>query len=118
MIAQRLQGVPVRQLALQYGVSEVTVWRICKRMQATAQKLSERWREEQIEIAVDAVNCGLVDDSDSYKRMNGGIQVLKGLGVYAPDQQGVTVNQLIATLPAKLKAEFDEDERDGLESRE
>jgi len=91
IIAERLSGVPVAAIAAKYGCERTTVWRICNQAQQTQKAVTRDWRENQVKLAVSAVNAGLKCPDDPYKRGNLGATVLKGLGVYAQDNS-VNVN--------------------------
>ena len=105
IIAQRMSGVPVKDIAKAFDISDVTVWRICRPVKQEAKMLATHWREEQTELAVKSVNHALKDRTDSYKSAGIGVQVLKGLGVYSPDTQANIVT-MINNVPRGLEDEF------------
>ena len=104
IIAERMAGVKVADIAKRYKCNEVTVWRICKTMQEASKAVAREWREEQTELAIQAVNAGLVHPEDPYKRATIGVQALKGLGVYAADSANVSVTTLVSNAPAEVSA--------------
>src|SRR2546426_7163176 len=59
-----------------------------------------RSRENLRRRAYPAVQAGLEDDSDAYKRANVGIQVLKGTGDLTPDTAvQVSIQTMLAAVP-------------------
>lgn len=108
IVAKRLAGVTVKDIAKQHDISEVTVWRICKPLKDTADAVAAGWRQEQTQLAVKSVNRALSDRSDVYKSATIGVQALKGLGVYAPDQQQMNVVQLVNQVPGDWADRYSE----------
>ena len=78
VIGLRLSGVEVKDIAVRYDIDESTVWRICKLTQDAAKTVTQDWRAEQAQLAVQSVNRALVDDSDTYKSAGIAVQALKG----------------------------------------
>ena len=103
IIAERFGGMLVRDIALKHGINEVTVWRTCKVAHDTSVKLAKEWRQEQATMAVESVNRALVDDTDNYKSAGIAVQALKGLGVYAQEQQVFNIAQVIDAAPASMR---------------
>src|SRR5262245_41435245 len=75
-------GAGPTEIARHYGVSREYVSRLRSRLKSVAPaSLDYRTAREQLrQAAYPAVQGGLEDDADAYKRANLGIQVLKGTG--------------------------------------
>ena len=101
IVAERAAGMLVRDIAARYRIDPATVWRTCQKVQqdTNTPALSTSWRSEARQKAVRSVNRALDDDSDVYKSGNIGVQVLKGLGDFAPDSQQVNVTAMLSSAP-------------------
>jgi AcrR family transcriptional regulator len=106
IIAERLAGVSVNDIAKRYGINPATVWRICKKTQETAAKLADDWRSKMRHKAIRGVNAGLDATDDPYKRAGIGVQVLKGLGDFRGDTD-LNVVTLVSSSPAGLERVID-----------
>ena len=103
IIAERFGGMLVRDIAIKHDIHETTVWRLCRSLQDASVKLAKEWRAEQATMAVESVNRALVDDTDNYKSAGIAVQALKGLGIYAQEQQVINIAQVIETAPASMR---------------
>lgn len=112
VLAKRLSGKPLDDIAAEYDIDRVTVWRICKDLQQAMEEVHQDYRKSQALLALSAVNKGLVCEDDPYKAMEGGIKVLKGLGLYAPDQQN-QIAILLNNMPQDMRADLENGAVDG-----
>lgn len=80
--------------------------KIERKAEAKVAKTLVNYQENLRQKAVVAVEAGLDDPADSYKRGGLGVQVLKGLGDFAPDQGAVGVQFLIETCPPEWRDDF------------
>lgn len=94
----------MQQVADEFGVHRNTVSELCKsvRDEVPNSVLGASWRSQMREKAVVSVNRALDDDTDSYKSGAIGVNVLKGLGDFAPDQGNINVQQLAISMPQEL----------------
>jgi len=90
IIADKAAGVPVRVICSRYGLDASTVWRICKKVQLAhpGSALSRGSTSEDLKTritskAYSALEGGLDDTSDSYRRGALAHQTLKELGSLA-----------------------------------
>ena len=102
--AERAGGVGLKDIADRYGVNPSTVWRVCTETQQATDTpaLGASWRADLRARAVPAITAGLDCPDDPYKRAGIGVQVLKGLGDFAPDSQQVNVTAMLASAPAGI----------------
>lgn len=105
ILAKRLAGQPVKDIAVEYSCDTATVWRICKDVQQAFEQVHSDWRNAHFVLADAAIQKGLADSKDTYKAMEGGIKVFKGLGLYAADQQNY-VGVLVGGMPDDIKNEL------------
>jgi hypothetical protein len=80
----------------------MTVSRIVRAVKAASKAAFGDWRTQHAQLADDAIKAGLRDSTDNYKRMNGGIQVMKGLGLYDKEQEN-HIAIIAASLPDDIK---------------
>ncbi len=78
-------GLNQTQVAEQFGVCRMTVWRIVRDLRRATRELNGDWRTGQTQKAVMAVNRALESQEDVYKAGTIGVAALKGLGVYAAE---------------------------------
>lgn len=102
-------GLSQQKIAEKYGISRATVARVVKAFkescpQAELSKDLSHYREKLKGKAITAVESGLDDSSDSYKRANIGVQVLKGIGEFNGEtpQANAAYNLLIANMPPDI----------------
>lgn len=110
IVAELAQNVPKAEIARRYNVCVDTIERVWRRTlrenpQSPLADPATGYRQTLERKAVTSVERGLDDSSDSYKSANIGVQVLKGLGVFAGDQQGA-INVSLASVPAELMARY------------
>lgn len=101
----------IQKVAAKFNVHRNTVTNLLRDVQRNVpqSELREDWRQNQTFRAVRSVDRALEDDSDVYKSATIAVQALKGLGVYAPDQQQANVVALIGQVPAGLSNLFNKD---------
>src|SRR2546429_1890499 len=107
---QLLSGARTSDVARQFGVTESHVSRIRSRLRQTGPLPPSEWdyreaRENLRRRAYPAVQAGLEDGSDNYKRANIGVQVLKGVGDLTPDTAAVqvTIQTALAAVPPEWR---------------
>lgn len=97
-----------RLVAEQFGVHPNTVYTLVKSVRDVKHSVvSTDWRSDMRKNAVSAVNAGLEASDDPYKRAHIGVNVLKGLGDFAPDQGAVNISQLFASVPESVSRLLD-----------
>ena len=114
MVADRISGMPITAIAEKYGVNPSTVSRTCKRFREDAPesewaKTAGDYRQDFKVKAVRAVEAGLDDDRDSYKRGNLGVKVMTGLGEFSTshhDQVDIQVIRRLEILPEDFRRRF------------
>ena len=93
-----------------------------REVQNVAQEMHGDWKQAEVNAAHEAIMDGLQCKDDPYKRMDGGIKVMAGRGVYKSGDS-VTVNNIALNLhdmPANWRDQFffdDDDVRD-IEARQ
>jgi hypothetical protein len=110
IIAGRAAGRGVNELAKRYNVSRQSIWAVlsvlkkgqCKEAQEDldATFLKNRLRRK----SYDAVEAGLDDSADNYRRGNLGLGFLKGTGDLAPDR--LSVNTFINACPPEWRERY------------
>ncbi len=110
IIGERAAGVPLKEITARYQCDRATVYRICNQTHQEVQSpIFGDWRSGLREKAVEGIHAGLDCKKDPYKRANIGVNVLKGLGDFAPEQGGnVVVSTLVSNLPIGMQHLFPE----------
>lgn len=115
MILMRAQGMSVKTIAGKLNRAADTVAKVLQKARKNAEAEAPDFKETMKTKAITAVNAGLDEESDAYKRGNLGVQVLKGIGVFIGDNQSVTIHNLIAAVPEKWRERYITN--DGVEER-
>src|SRR5262249_22669217 len=111
IIADRSAGMSCTAIAEKYGVDKATVSRVCKkfRQEVPQAEMSidlENWKQQLREKAIAAIDRALDAVFDPYKQGSIAVQVLKGLGDFAPEN-AVQVNHFdINNIPLELRDRY------------
>jgi len=107
IVTELVVGSPVEVIAKNYHVDAGYVSRI-RGEWLKACKLQEAfdYRHDLKLLSLEAIRDGLKAKSDPFKRMQGGIRVMQGIGEFKPDQINVAVLQRIENVPAELRDRF------------
>lgn len=109
------KGATPVYIARHLNRAATTIRRVIK----TAAKIQDEapdFKETLKDKAIAAVHAGLDHDVDPYKRGGLGVNVLKGIGLFAPDGAAITINNLVASVPEKWRDRYisnDEGETNG-----
>ena len=104
----RMRGASFPQISKTYNISMITARSVIETFLEKADEQPQKvdFKEEMQTKAVVAVNDGLDCPVDPYKRANVGVQVLRGLQVFAPDGTSVQINNLVASVPEKWRDRY------------
>jgi hypothetical protein len=110
IIADRIAGFTNSQVAAKYGVHPMTVSKFFRRFQKEAPQAEAAisatdWKQRLKVKSINAIEAGLDCQSDPYKRAGVGLQVMKGIGEFAPDTVP-EVAVLLTTIPGELRTPF------------
>lgn len=132
VIDDKLSGMAIPKIAAKHGISTRTVYSYLKAFQnpeavksavesgnynstaGTVQSTATAYKQRIKEYSIDALEAGLLDPKDNYKRAGIAVQVMRGIGEFqdsAPTTNGITIN--ISTLsgiprcPDNLRGTFD-----------
>jgi hypothetical protein len=112
IVASRAAGVAVNELAKRYRVSRQTIHTVCSvvkkssRQEAQEEFDSITFRNRLRRKGFVAIEAGLDDSTDNYRRGSIGVQVLKGLGEFNDPDINVHVNAMFAAVPPEWKRDF------------
>jgi len=104
-----LTGARNPEVAEKYGVSHEYVSRLRSKMRAVAPaSFDYRAERERLRVkAYGAVQTGLDDNTDSYKKAGIGIQVLKGTGDLTPDTtMQISIQTMLAAVPPEWRERY------------
>ena len=106
IIASVASGRSQISVAKDFGVHRNTVHALCVTVKPFVKRpdpsVSTAWRDRMRSKAVVAVEAGLDCPDDAYKRGGLGVQALKGLGDFAPEQ-AINVSAAWVQVPAGLQ---------------
>jgi len=108
VIADRMAGLRTTEIGARYGLHRVTVSRICSRFrrEEPRSELASPAADYKLRLktkAISAVEAGLDDASDNYKRGNLGVVTLKGIGEFQGEQPSTQGVQITICLPPTLQ---------------
>ena len=95
IVSNYLEGMKQVDIARKFDLHRVTVSKVVSRFMREADlaentKVSGDWKQALAERAVEAIEDGLKNRKEPYKRANLGVRVMKGLGHFNPE----SVNQV------------------------
>lgn len=101
ILIMRSKGMSISEIAKVLGRSEGTISGLLRKAREWAESTGVDYDfKDDLKIrAIDAVKFGLDCDLDPYKRGNLGVNVLKGVGVFAADGAQISINNMIASVP-------------------
>lgn len=107
IVTELVVGSPVEVIAKNYHVDVMYVQRIRSEwLKACKMQEAYDYRHEFKVLALEAVREGLLTKTDPFKRMQGGIKTLQGIGEFKPDTVNVAVLQRIENVPAELRGRY------------
>ena len=115
ILVARAAGVPVNELAKRHGVTRQTIHAVLSTLKNSRHADAKEefdatvYRSTLRRKSYKAVEAGLDDERDQYKRAGVGVQVLKGVGDFAPDNGRGDINvfvQQVMELPADWQKEY------------
>lgn len=110
IVLDRVSGLTNSAVAKKYGISRALASKHYRDFmrEATHAEIVQtpaEFREILKNKAFTAVQAGLDCETDQYRRATIGIQVLKGIGEFQPDQV-LGVGQIIVNLPSEMREAF------------
>lgn len=111
IVASRAAGVAVNEIAKRHRVSRQTIHSVLSVLKKGRPEAQEEfdaivYRNRLRRKSYTAVEAGLDDQTDSYRRGTLGISFLKGVGDLRPDQTHVNVNALINACPVEWRDRY------------
>jgi hypothetical protein len=113
IIADRASGLSCREIGKKYDVDSSTVSRICRRFreESPESELAKDpvadYRSRLKTKSIRAIDAGLDDQSDNYKRGHLGVSVMKGIGEFEIDRGvHVTIEERARHLPPEWQARY------------
>ena len=107
IVTELVIGSPVEVIAKNHKVDVLYVQRVRGEwLKACKIQESFDYRHEFKVLALEAVREGLKTKTDPFKRMQGGIRTLQGIGEFKPDTVNVAVLQRIENVPVELRGRY------------
>ena len=99
------------EIAAKYSVHEITVSKIYGKFRKGAPEAEisrglAGYRDRIKEKSVVAIEAGLDDPVNSYKRAGIGVQVMKGIGEFVPDQGPVGIQMIMERCPSEWRQRY------------